>query len=456
MSANPPVIEDIDSFNKQIKISIPRADFEERFQKLVKQAQAEVKVRGFRPGKAPLDMVVKMHGVELRGRAFSHLSSEIFLKVVRENKLPVVGRPDVTLEDHNVVYEAGSSQDINFTASVVVMPQPEVVGLDEIAIDVPRRAVEEKDVEEFLTVKLKQFATYEDVTDRSVVESGDIVQAEVSVKMGAYRPSKPEPYTFELGEKRVAREFEEALVGQEVGVTVVVPVEHPANHPIKRLRGKKAEYIIKILSLSKSVLPELTLEVVQGIDATVSSAEELRQNLRQKLLDESQKGAERDVLPLAIAKLAEINNFELPQRLIDFEMKRMLSEAGFLSDPEQDVPEEYIAGLRGAMGDMAAKQSRQKIIIERLVDQLGITASDEEVQNWFVKNALQISRAQRKPTIEDAQYTLALEKVYDLIREKTKVTYVDAKKLELDQEALVGATPQLDVEAGTDEVGASA
>lgn len=458
MSFNTPVIEDIDSFTKHIKISIPRVDFEAKFQKLAKQAQSGVKVRGFRPGKAPLAMVVKLHGVELRARAFSQLSTDAFLSFVREMKIPVVGQPDITLEDQTVVFTDGSDQDINFTASVVVMPQPEVVGLDDIAIEVPRKEVEEKDVEELLNVRLKQQAAYEDVVDRAVVEEGDVVKAEVSVKMGAYRPSKPEPYTFDLSEKRIAPEFEQALIGKEIGTTVIVPVQHPADHSIKRLRNKKAEYIIKVLGLSKPVLPELTLEVIQAIDPAASSAEELRQNIRQTLIDHSQKGAERDIVPLAVAKLAELNNFELPQRLIDFEMKRMLSEAGFIADAQQDVPEEYLSGLRSAMGDMAANQSRQRIIVDRLIEQLGVQASNEEVQAWFVKNAPQLARSKQRPTLDDIQYTLSRDNVLNIIRERAKVTYVKAEQQNV--EALAGSVPQIEVEppvgeGDLDEAGAT-
>ena len=417
-------VEDIDQVTKKVTVSIPTTTFEEKFKSALEKARKSVQIKGFRDGKAPPDLVERMYGERVRADVTSELIESSLNDAAKKHNLNIVGNPRVNLGST----EAGKP--VEFTADVSIYPHPDVTGFEKFTVEVPKREVTDTEINNVVEYLRKNKATVKPLEGRTKLQKGDVANAEFIVTEDGGTPSKPEPYSFCLGEGQLPKEVEEALDGLSVGESREVTVGGGEAKEGEAPR-KSVKYHATIKSLSERILPEPDDDFAKQIDPKVATMLELRLKIRESLEKQKKEEHNADVNDAVIKSLLAANKFEVPQVLIDDEIWGILERKGFV-DPKKVSRENFPWDqVRKDLGVAAADRVRAAIIVDCVAEKAEIKVAKEDidaaVQEVAAANNISPAEAQRHLFARDRAVSFMIEttrnKVLEFLRSKAEIKY---------------------------------
>jgi len=408
-------IEDIDTVTKQIKVSIPADTVTTEFNSALNEVAGSAQMKGFRAGKAPRHLVEKMHGQRIRLEVANRLISSSLHNVVRENKIDMVGSPEIDVAS----FEPG--KEIEYTAQISIFPRPEIAGYEQVAVSAPRGEVTDKDVDGVVERMREVRATPRKLEFRNTAQKGDVVDASLLVELEGEEPTRPEPLVVGLGEGRIPAELEEGIVGMEVGTAKEIVVTVPDDHQNKQMAGKKVTYKVTLNSLSEKVLPELTDDFVKSLNLEPKTILELRVQVRKDLEAQSEREAKEAAHMAILDELMKRNDFQVPQVIIDDEIRSMLVRNNFI-DPQKTNPESIsMEPFRERLGEMALKRVRSALVVDRIAEKENIRASEEDLQTHIA----QVAEQNQLPLEEVRKFFMNAERKMNLLVELTRTRVLD-------------------------------
>jgi trigger factor len=333
---------------------------------------SSVKIPGFRKGKVPTPVLVSRIGKErLFSEAIeSHISGWFWNAAARERIRPV--------EQPELDYELPDSEDEDwrFTATVAVLPTPEVADWKEIQVPYDEPDVPDDLVEHELNVLRSTVAELAPVEGRPA-ESGDTIVLDLVGNDGAQRD-----YVVELGSGRLLPELEEHLLGMSAGETKEIELERAGEDEPMRVQATVKE-------IKEKVLPELDDELARSASEFDTLAE-LRTDVEDRIREQIEAEAEEAFRRATLERLVEASHVEVSGPLVEARTRTLLREldgvlqrsGGSLEAYLQmsgDSPEELVARLR----DQAAASVAGELVLEAVADQLEIQVGDEEVDQAF-------------------------------------------------------------------------
>jgi trigger factor len=367
-------IEDVDSVTKVIKISIPPGSVDKEFVSSLDRVAKQVVIKGFRAGKAPKDMVEKLHGDYVKGQVAEKLITSSLQDIVRKNSIDMIGSPEI--EGGNV--EKGKA--LEFSAKVSIFPKPEVKNYASFDLKVGKRTLTDADLEQVIERMRQSKATIRKVAFREVAQAGDVVDISLVTALEGEPNGRAEPVTIGLGEGQLPKELEDGIVGMKIGETKDVASKIPDTHRDEGLRGKDAKHRVTLNALSEKVLPEVNDDFAKSLDLQVASVLELRMKVRESLQEESERQGKIDAEAALLEKLVEANPFEVPQVLMDEEIRALVARSG-LMDPSKANDRNFpIQLFREGLKDVAAKRVKTAILVDRIGEAEKVQANEEEIK----------------------------------------------------------------------------
>lgn len=413
-------VQDIDTVTRKATVSIPSTKLQAEVETAVKKYATKAKIKGFRPGKAPAQMVEKMYGDSIRWDVVSKLISDELQQVVTKNNLQMVGTPKIDITSN----EPG--KDLEFTADFSIYPTPKIKGYDKVKIAVEKDEVADQQVTDVVNSYRRARANIKPVEGRDTVQADDVIDVSVvfNAKDGAQTPA--ETATIGLGDGRLPKEFDEQVIGMKVGETREV-----------RLASGQAEEIVYIVTLNKiseRELPEFTDEFVVGLGIDEKTVLEVKTNIHKKLVEQAEASAKEKAKQLVVEKLIETNEFVVPQPLIDDEIRQMLIRVGAVNTKNtkfEDIPAEP---FRESFGEMASKRVKAVIVLDQVANEEKIVPTEEDMNAAFQQVAEQYkcSLAEAKKMFAGrAMLNLAVEvtrdKTQDFLVGKASIEYTSKK-----------------------------
>ncbi len=365
----------------EIAVSVPAKDFAPFVERSAAKLSQEFSIKGFRPGKAPKDLVIDKVGADrVLHEAMDEAIPYFFARAALEKEIQVVHRPSISVE------ELGLTTPFRFTAIVEVIP--EITLADPTKLGATKRdiAVTEDQVELELKHLQKMRSTLAEV-EREAKDT-DVVTIDFQVKINGEviegGESKNHPIT--LGEGRFVPGFEEALMGAKAGEDKTFSITFPADYGKKELQGKQAEVSAHVHSVQARTMPELTDEFAKSLGAFTDMKtlkEDLRKNIEKEL---AAKEEERYIGELA-EKLMEKSTFGfIPESLINHEIDRRMEEFANMLAYQQKTIEDYMAqnqttmeAMRETMKESAEKHVRIGLALRELAKKHDIAVTDEEI-----------------------------------------------------------------------------
>lgn len=400
------------------------------------RTQKRISVPGFRKGHVPRTIFNQMYGEEsLYQDALNDVLPDAYEAAIKEAGIEPVDQPQVNVES----MEKG--QPWTLTATVAV--KPEVTLGDYKGMEVPEQdtSVSDADVDSELENKRQQQAELVLKEDEAAADGDTVViDYEGSVDGEKFDGGSADNYSLVLGSGSFIPGFEDQLVGHKAGEDVDVNVTFPEDYHAKDLAGKDALFKVKIHEVKEKQLPELDDEFSKDVDEDVETLAELKDKVKKQLQDQKEAAAKAAIEDAAIeAAVANAETEEIPQAMLDDDTNRQLQQ--YLAGMQQQGinPQMYFQitnttedDLRKQFADDAAKRVKTNLVLEAVVKDANLNATDEDVQNEIADLAKQygmdeeaVSKALTRDMLE---HDIEIKKAVDLIADSAKQTAKAADK----------------------------
>ena len=400
------------------------------------RTQKRISVPGFRKGHVPRTIFNQMYGEEsLYQDALNDVLPDAYEAAIKEAGIEPVDQPQVNVES----MEKG--QPWTLTATVAV--KQEVTLGDYKGMEVPEQdtSVSDADVDSELENKRQQQAELVLKEDEAAADGDTVViDYEGSVDGEKFDGGSADNYSLVLGSGSFIPGFEDQLVGHKAGEDVDVNVTFPEDYHAKDLAGKDALFKVKIHEVKEKQLPELDDEFAKDVDEDVETLAELKDKVKKQLQDQKEAAAKAAIEDAAIeAAVANAETEEIPQAMLDDDTNRQLQQ--YLAGMQQQGinPQMYFQitnttedDLRKQFADDAAKRVKTNLVLEAVVKDANLNATDEDVQNEIADLAKQygmdeeaVSKALTRDMLE---HDIEIKKAVDLIADSAKQTAKAADK----------------------------
>lgn len=381
----------------EVKISATPEEFEPFVEQAARQLTKERALKGFRPGKAPVKVVMEALGQEAVVHAAVDLAlPRLFVTAVLEHDLEALGRPATTIE------EASLEHGVRFTTLVDVLP--EVVIGDVTTIQVERKAAEVTDeqLQQELTYLAKSRSTYLDVARPA--QQGDTVVVDFDVMMDGkpLEGGKSANHPVHLGEGHFIPDFETKLTGIQAGDTREFTMKFPDDYGQEALRGKAATVTVKAHAVRKRVIPAIDDAFAKSLGQFADLAA-LKATMQENMLHERQHHEEDRVRGELAEKLAEVATIPaLPVSLVEREVDRRVTEFAELLAMQGKTVDQYVIereksvdDVRAEMRPAAEKTVRVSLALRAFARQEKIEVADEDVEREVQAYVQQFKDPQR-------------------------------------------------------------
>jgi len=279
-------------------------------QMMVSRYAKTARIPGFRPGKAPANLIREKFKEDIRRDVVSHLLEAGLSEALQKTKLSPVSRPQVQVD------QLTEGKPFAFSAEFEVEPEINLKGYKGIALKNQVTEPSDEEVQGTFNNLRERMATLEPLSSEKP-EKGNFAVVEVGFQLKD-NPNKKEEaksYTVELGADRVLPNVEKALMGMKVGDSGEVEETFPQDYGDKDLAGKTATFTVKLLELKKRVLPELNDAFASQLKegATLESLTvEVRENIKQSKEEEAKRAQRQEIVDHLVGE----NKFEVPQSLV--------------------------------------------------------------------------------------------------------------------------------------------
>jgi trigger factor len=329
-------VQSTGSLERRLEVSVPAAQVEQAFNDRLKSFSRTARLKGFRPGKAPINVVRRQFGPQIQEEVVGEIVRTSLAQALDQQRLTPVSGPRIE------PMQLSSGQDLVYAAVFEVFPEITVGGLDAIEIVKPTAEVTSGDVDAMLDNLRRQRPNY--VTATRPAADGDRVTIDFEGRIDGtpFEGGKGENVTVELGAGRMLKDFEAGLAGATAGETRTVPVKFPDDYGKAELSGKTAEFTIHVKTVEERQLPPVDDEFCRAFGVTEGGVEQLRKEVEENMRRELEQNVRGRVKTQLLDKLLEKNPIDVPKASVDQQVRELqidwLRRIGAKPDQLKEAP----------------------------------------------------------------------------------------------------------------------
>jgi trigger factor len=371
-----------EGLSKVYGVTVPLADLAERLDARIAEITPTLNIKGFRPGKVPQAHVRRLYGKALMSEVVEQTLNETTQKVLDDNKLRPAGNPDLK-PDADMEQVIAGKADLAYELAIDLMPDFTPVDPAALSLERPVYEPSKAEVDEALEELAKQNRTFEPRTGKSLkAKDGDMVVIDFTGRMDgvAFEGGAATDAELVLGSGQFIPGFEEQLVGVEPDAETTVKVKFPDDYQAENLRGKDAEFEIKVKAVKAPVKAKADDALAERLG--VESLEKLRELLKTNL-EQQYAGASRFKLKRALLdELDAKHDFPLPPKMVEAEFASIWTqveqdkESGGLPPEDAGKSDET---LRGEYRKIAERRVRLGLVLAEIGRANNVTVSDQEL-----------------------------------------------------------------------------
>ncbi|MBW7909123.1 MAG: trigger factor [Kiritimatiellae bacterium] len=379
-------IESSGPCRREVHVEMPAERVQSAFAEVTTSYMNAARVPGFRPGRAPRDMIRRRYQKEIVDDVKERLVPEGYQAAVKQEKISTVAVLDVREE------KLEEGQPFAFSVIVDVAPDFELPGYKGISLTREIRPVTESDVDSALLEVREQQVSYAEVTDRPV-QIGDVVQIDYEGTFEGQSIETLFPNAKGLGkgenfwlladaQNEFMPGFSEALTGASIGETRQISSTFRADFSEAALAGKTASYTATVKAIRKKVLPEIDAAFLQGVG--VDSLEALRERIRSEMGEMRKISEDQRLEQVIVRQLLDAATFDAPQSLLEEETRQ---EVYSLVQRTQNrgVSAEEIEGRKEELFETATRSATERVklrfIVQRIAAEEKVSVTEQDVSN---------------------------------------------------------------------------
>ena len=375
-------VETLSNLERRITVKVPveplQKEMSTRFQRLTRTA----KVPGFRPGKAPLKMIEQQYGPQVKEEVFAEAIETSFGQAIQENKLRVIGMPNIQHKPLNQVHE-----EFEYTATFEVFPEVTLGDFKAVSIEKPEAQITDKDVNKTIDVLLKQRAQFIESKEGSA--KGDRLTLTLTsfINDKQVETTGDKPIQIILGDDSRFAIFDDHLVGGKAGESKTFDVNYPETHNPKELAGKKVQYNVNFIVVAKPKLPEVNGQFAQSLGVADGNVDKMREEIKQSLEQELDKRVQIKLKEQVFTQLLDICKVDLPKALINVEINRM-AQSTYANLKQRGADLKQFKLEPSMFEDQAKKTCKLRLVLAEIVDKNSLRASPDQIKAMVNEFAL--------------------------------------------------------------------
>ncbi|MFA5602525.1 MAG: trigger factor [Bacilli bacterium] len=417
-------IKKINDSKTEITVKVEKTEWEEALNQSFNKIIKDVKIDGFRKGKAPRNVYEQKHGKEkIYMDAVDSLLQGVYTKVLKETKLIPVVQPIFELKDV-------SDKGVTYIITIITNPTVTIEKYKGLGIKKEEVKVTKKEIKEEIENIKKQYAEIE--IKESPIEIGDIAVIDFEgFKDGiSFEGGKGENYPLEIGSNAFIPGFEDQLIGLRANAKKEVEVTFPDEYHSEDLKGKKVTFKVEIKEVKRKVIPEINKEFFEDLGMEgISDLKSLEKDVEDRIKAKKEVSNENVYIDNLLKEVATNTKVEIPEEITEEEIKRMIGQfseqlklQGMGLDQYYQMTNTKEEDIKKHMKPEAENRVKYRLILEKIAELEDIKITDKDAQ----KEADKLAERYQMETeeflkmfggIEMIKYDLKMRKAMETLKE---------------------------------------
>ena len=420
-------IEDISAVKKKLSFDIPWVDVKNELDSVYRSVGKKAKIKGFRPGKIPREILEKNYREEAEGETIANLVNRYYFETLKEKEILAVTQPEI--EEKGIEAE----KDFSFSATVEVEPVVEPQDYLGLELEKEELVVTDADLETKMLEIRNMFATMEEMTQDRGIQTGDFVTFDFNGTLAGehLKELKSDNHMLEIGSKTFVPGFEEQLVDLKQDEVKTFNVKFPDNYNAAHLAGKNVEFTVNIKGIQVKKLPEIDEQFIKNFEH-YESLDDLKTDVLKSLEEEKRGKIAQDFERQISDKLLENNVFDVPDSFVEQQVYMMMSDTQrrmVSGGMDRKKAAGFSSQLHDHFQEEAAKIVKTVLLLKAIADKEELTVGEDEVEKKIHEIAEQRSQdyvtlresLEKKDMIDSIRSELINRKTYAFLEAKANV-----------------------------------
>jgi len=398
-----------------LKVFVDKKTIDEQISVRLNELSKTVNIKGFRPGKVPVEVLQRQFGKVIYGEVLEKILKETTTKALEEKKIKVAGQPKLDLKTY------GEGKDLNYTLEIDELPSIKLQSLDSIKFT----NYEVETTENETTNRIKEIAknqnNFKDKSENEISENGDLISFDyiASIENKNFEGGEGKNTQIVLGKDLFIKGFDKQLIGVKKNQEKEVIVTLPENYPKKELANKKAIFKCKILNLKKPEAVKIDDQFAKNLGA--KDLNNLKELITKQTQNQYKMNLDSITKENILNQIEKIHDVELPDNLIQQELTLI----------SQGLKEEDIEKNKKQSEKIAKKRIKLGLILNEIGEKNNLKVDEQELRTEIQKQAQSMPSQQKQvleyyeknpSAIASLRGSIYEEKIINLIKEKSKQT----------------------------------
>jgi trigger factor len=424
-------VETLAPCKKLMRVEIESQDVDAAFESMIKDFQRHSALPGFRPGKAPRDMIARRYEKDIQDEVKKKLIPDAYRKAVDEQKLDVVGYPDIE------EIQFGRGQALQFAATVETAPEFQLPEYKGLPVKRDNSVVTDEDVVRAIDMLRGRQVDYKTV-DRPA-QTGDVAVVNYTgttngmpitdIAPTAKGLTEQKNFWINLDQSSFIPGFGDQLLGAKAGEKRTVNVDFPADFVTPQLANQKGVYEVEVVEVKEKVLPPLDEAFAKSYGA--EDLEKLRAGVRTDLENELNYKKSRSLRNQVVQQLLGRVSFELPESVVARETRNVVYDIVH-ENQKRGVPKETIEKekeqIYSAAADSAKGRVKVNFILQKIAEKEDIKVSQEEVAQRIQHLAVSYN-IPADQFVKDLQKRNGVVEIYDQVASEKTLEFLEKNAL---------------------------
>jgi len=367
-------VEKISPARCKLEVTIPKEKVDAEIGSLYRMMQKKAKIKGFRPGKVPMSVVKSLYRNEILNQALSNLIEKTYPEALKETQLLPIKETSIqpeTIREGKV---------FKYAVTIEVLPEFELPEYKGVSVKVTPIEVTDEEVEKELNALRETHAELKKIEEQRPLKVGDYVILDFQGYMDEtpLQDFKATDYMVELGKKQINEVIEKKLIGASIGDKKVVKLHYPKDYQNEKMAGKEIELHLFVKDAKEKVLPDLDDEFAKTI-GDYQNLEALKKDLKERIKVRKENIRDEYIKNYVLNYLAEKINVELPESLVEEELKSMIERATQFTTPEVRASLDLDKLKKDLYPDAVLKVKGQ-LILSAIAKKENIDVEEQEVE----------------------------------------------------------------------------
>ncbi len=424
-----------EGLSHELEITVPASEIKKHVESRLIEVGKTVKMQGFRPGKVPMDMLMKRYGRAVMGEVLESAVNDSTAKALKQKNLRPGAQPKIEVKEFD------EGKDLTYTMKVDVLPDFDVMDLKGLKIEKPVAKIEDKDINEALGRITKHHKGSKKIEGNRATKKGDMVVIDFDGRTAdddvRHAGMKAEGHKLELGGGQFIPGFEDQLIGKKAGDKVEVKVSFPKEYGAKDLAGRDAIFDVEIHEIHETADAVVNDDFAKelGFDDEAALRDAVKHQLTSDYGNQTRLKMKRQLLDT----LDEGHKFDVPKGMVEAELELITNqiEQERKANPEA---EELSKDEKEELQMIAERRVRLGLVIAEIGQQNNVQVNDQELQRAVINEAQKYPGQEKQvfdiyqknpQALEGLRAPLFEDKVVDLIFKGATITEKEVSVEEL-------------------------